>query len=133
MAGAIFGGLAVALGAFGAHGLESVTTDEKIHHSFQTAVLYQFFHALALLAIGIIAGSYAGKWISRAATMMIIGVILFSGSLYLISILKIQGYAGIKFIGPLTPLGGIFLILGWLFFLLAVSKTYLPQKGEEAK
>jgi len=119
---AISGGLAVALGAFGAHALESMATDEKILHGFQTGVQYQMYHALALLAIAIIYEKSQDKWIKWAGNCFIAGIILFSGSLYLLTYLKIQESNAIKFVGPVTPLGGVLLIAGWLFLLVAVMK-----------
>jgi uncharacterized membrane protein YgdD (TMEM256/DUF423 family) len=119
---AIFGGLAVALGAFGAHGLERITSDAKILHGFQTGVQYQMYHALALLAIAIMYEKFQHKWIKWAGNCFITGVILFSGSLYLLGFLKIQESSAVKFVGPVTPLGGIFFIAGWLFLLIAVIK-----------
>jgi uncharacterized membrane protein YgdD (TMEM256/DUF423 family) len=121
-AGTIFGGLAVALGAFGAHGLERVTGDEKILHGYQTGVQYQIYHALALLATGILYEKFASRNLKWAAQCFITGILLFSGSLYLITFLKIQGSTALKFAGPITPLGGVFLIAGWLFLLLALHK-----------
>jgi uncharacterized membrane protein YgdD (TMEM256/DUF423 family) len=119
---AIFGGLAVGIGAFGAHGLQKLTNDEKILQGFQTGVQYQMYHALALLAIGVLYEKLAVRHLKWAATCFITGVILFSGSLYLLTFLKLQGSTAIKFVGPVTPLGGIFFIAGWLFLLLAVIK-----------
>lgn len=119
---AIFGLLAVALGAFGAHGLENITNDEKVLHGFHTAVQYQMYHALALLAVALMFEKFPNRWIKWAATCFITGVILFSGSLYLLTILKIQDSSAVKFIGPVTPLGGLFFIAGWLFLLLGVLK-----------
>ena len=117
---AIFGGLAVAFGAFGAHGLESITADEKILHSFQTGVQYQLYHALALLAIAILFDSFSSRRMIWAANCFIAGILLFSGSLYLLTFLKIQGSTAVRFVGPITPVGGLFFIAGWLFLLLAV-------------
>jgi uncharacterized membrane protein YgdD (TMEM256/DUF423 family) len=119
---AIFGGLAVALGAFGAHGLEKITTDEKILHGFQTAVQYQLYHALALMAVAIIAEKFPNDFIKWAGACFISGILLFSGSLYLLTFLKIQGSTAVRFIGPVTPLGGIFFIAGWLLLLMGVVK-----------
>jgi len=119
---AIFGGLAVALGAFGAHGLEQITTDEKILHSFQTGVQYQMVHALALLVIAVIIEKLPNQWIKWAGMCFIIGIILFSGSLYLLTFLKVQGSSAVNIVGPVTPLGGIFFITGWLFLLMGVLK-----------
>ena len=119
---AIFGGLAVAFGAFGAHGLERITTDEKILHSFQTGVQYQIYHALALLAVAILFENFSSHRFIWAANCFIAGIILFSGSLYLLTFLKIQGSNAVRFIGPITPVGGLFFIAGWLFLLLAAVK-----------
>ena len=70
MAAAIFGGLAVALGAFGAHGLEGITKDEKILHGFQTGVQYQMYHALALLFIALLYDKLPGKWLNGPVTVL---------------------------------------------------------------
>ena len=120
---AFFGGLAVALGAFGAHGLEKITTDEKILHGFQTGVQYQMYHTLGLLAIGILADKYKNNWISWAGRSFITGIILFSGSLYILTFLKIEDNSAVNIVGPVTPVGGLFFIAGWIFLLLAVLKN----------
>jgi uncharacterized membrane protein YgdD (TMEM256/DUF423 family) len=117
-AGAIFGGLAVALGAFGAHGLEKLTSEEKILHGYQTGVQYQVYHALALLLTGILFDKLPNRWIRWAGNSFIIGIILFSGSLYLLTFIKIQGNTNASIVGPVTPLGGIFFIAGWAFLLV---------------
>jgi len=118
---AIFGALAVILGAFGAHGLEKITTDEKILHGFHTAIQYQMYHALALLAVAFVFEKLPNRWLKWSARCFITGIILFSGSLYLLTFLKVQDInSGVKFIGPITPLGGIFFIGGWLFLMWGV-------------
>lgn len=122
VAAAIFGGLAVALGAFGAHGLESITSDEKILHSFQTGVQYQMYHAFVLLSVAMLFEKLPAKWIKWAATCFITGIILFSGSLYLLTLFKIQESSAVKFVGPVTPLGGVFFIAGWICLLIAALK-----------
>jgi uncharacterized membrane protein YgdD (TMEM256/DUF423 family) len=116
---AFFGALAVGLGAFGAHGLEGLTSDEKILHGFQTGVQYQMYHSLALIAIAYLSDKAPGKWIKWAGICFIIGIILFSGSLYLLTFLKLQESNAIKFVGPVTPIGGLFFIAGWLCLLVA--------------
>lgn len=121
IAAAIFGGFAVALGAFGAHGLEKITSDEKILHGYQTGVQYQMYHALALLAVGILHGQMQGRFLKWAAHCFIAGIFLFSGSLYLLTFFKIQGSTAVKFVGPITPLGGIFFIAGWLLLLMSLK------------
>ncbi len=119
---AFFGGLAVALGAFGAHGLAKITSNEKILHGFQTGVQYQLYHALGLLGIAILSEKYKSKWIIWAGRSFIAGIILFSGSLYLLTFLKVEDSSAIKLVGPITPIGGLFFIAGWLFLLLAFMK-----------
>ena len=123
--GIIFGGLAVALGAFGAHGLERLTSDGNILQGFRTGVQYQMYHALALLASGILFQNFNVKWIRWAATLFITGILLFSGSLYLLTFLKIQGSDAVSWIGPVTPVGGLLLIAGWICLLIGVTKKKL--------
>jgi len=119
---ALFGFLAVGLGAFGAHGLEKITLDEKIIHGFQTATQYQMYHALALLAVAIIYEKVSNQWVKLAGIFFITGIILFSGSLYLLTALRISGSTITRIVGPFTPLGGISLIGGWLCLLIGVAK-----------
>lgn len=122
IAAAIFGGLGVALGAFGAHGLEKVTSNEKILQGFRTGVQYQLYHALALLAVAILYDKFPVMTMKWAGYSFIAGVILFSGSLYLLTFLKIQESNIVKMVGPVTPLGGLCFIAGWLFLLLTVLR-----------
>jgi uncharacterized membrane protein YgdD (TMEM256/DUF423 family) len=115
--------IAVALGAFGAHGLQRITTDEQIIHSYQTGVQYQMYHAMALLITAILFRNFSNKKIKWAGTLFIIGIILFSGSLYLITFLKIQDNDLVKYAGPITPFGGIFFIAGWLLLIWGIAGT----------
>ncbi len=119
---AISGGLAVALGAFGTHGLERLTTDEKIVQGFRTGVQYQVYHALALLIIAGLYEKFPQPSIKWAANCFITGILLFSGSLYLLTFFRIQGSSAVKFVGPVTPVGGVFFILGWVFLLVAALR-----------
>jgi len=118
----LFGAIAVALGAFGAHGLEKITSDQKILHGFQTAVQYQMYHSLALFAVAIIYEKFPQRLVKWAANCFITGIILFSGSLYLLTFLKIQESDAIRFAGPVTPLGGVFFIAGWLLLFTGIIK-----------
>ncbi len=122
VAAAIFGGLAVGAGAFGAHALEAITSDVKILHSFQTGVQYQLYHALVLLAVAFLVDKLDSQWMKRAGTCFITGIILFSGSLYLLTFFKIQESAAVKMVGPITPVGGTFFIAGWVCLLIAAVK-----------
>ena len=121
VSGIILAGLAVALGAFGAHGLKKVV-DEQSVEVFKTGVQYQFYHALALILTGILSIHFSTKEINWAGTLFIWGIILFSGSLYAITAFKAMGSAVPKFIGPITPLGGVLFIAGWVSLLIAVIK-----------
>jgi uncharacterized membrane protein YgdD (TMEM256/DUF423 family) len=122
VAAVFFGFLSVGLGAFGAHGLEKITADEKILHSFQTGVQYQMYHALALLAVAIIYDKISNPWMKWAGILFVTGIILFSGSLYLLTALNISGSSMVRIVGPITPVGGIFLMTGWLCFLAGVVR-----------
>lgn len=118
ISGAIHGFLAVALGAFGAHALEGVL-NEYSSGIWDTAVQYQMFHAAALLVIGVLMSSkLLGnvtqlKW---ATICMNLGVVFFSGSLFVLAI------SGIGILGAITPIGGVLFLLGWIFIIVAVSK-----------
>ena len=102
------GALAVGLGAFGAHSLEALLVQNGRLDTFQTAVNYHFYHTLALLGIGILATIKPDwKGITFSAWCMVLGMLIFSGSLYLLSL------SGISWLGAITPLGGLAFILGW--------------------
>ena len=105
----ISGALAVGLGAFGAHGLEPILIKNGRLDTFETAVNYHFYHTLGLLGLGILA-LIKPEWrkISSAAWAMVLGILIFSGSLYVLSL------TGITWLGAITPIGGIGFIVGWL-------------------
>jgi uncharacterized membrane protein YgdD (TMEM256/DUF423 family) len=107
MSAAVLGGLSVILGAFGAHALTQVFDAAQLA-IWETAVRYQMYHALALLGIAVLAQVRPGVWLFRAAICMLVGVCLFSGSLYVLL------FSGIRLIGIITPVGGVCLIAGWL-------------------
>lgn len=115
----ISGALAVGLGAFGAHSLEALLIQNGRLDTFQTAVNYHFYHTLALFGIGVLA-SVKPDWkgISFAAWSMVLGILIFSGSLYVLSL------TGITWLGAITPLGGLAFILGWS------SLVYLSFKNK---
>ena len=115
----ISGVLAVGLGAFGAHSLEALLIQNGRLDTFQTAVNYHFYHTLALFGIGVLA-SVKPDWkgISFAAWSMVLGILIFSGSLYVLSL------TGITWLGAITPLGGLAFILGWS------SLVYLSFKNK---
>lgn len=105
---AFFGFLSVLIGAFGAHGLEGVLIENQRLETYKTAVNYQFYHTLALLLVGVLMMSNPSKYLIRSAKMFVFGILLFSGSLYFLSL------TNYTFIGVVTPIGGLFFIIGWL-------------------
>ncbi len=120
--GAIYGMLSIILGAFGAHALKNILTPERLQ-SFETAVRYQMYAAFFLIFVGWILKFDTGseKWISW---LMIVGALCFSGSIYLLSF-KDQLGMNMKFIGPITPIGGLLMILSWgLLIFYFVKQKY---------
>jgi len=119
--GATGGALAVVLGAFAAHGLKKIVPPESIS-TFETGVRYQFYHTFALLILGILIEKFPGPLMSWAGYCFIIGIILFSGSLYLLTLLRSTESVGLGWIGIITPFGGLFLIAGWLLLFIRILK-----------
>ncbi|MEO3406923.1 DUF423 domain-containing protein [Mucilaginibacter sp. CAU 1740] len=117
-----FGMLAVITGAFGAHGLKAVLTDKQLE-VWHTAVQYNFYHVFALLFLAAFAGKRDGGLISAAHYLFTFGIILFSGSLYLLSCRDVLGWSWLNVMGPITPIGGLLFILGWLMLGLAAIRT----------
>jgi len=117
--GAILAALAVALGAFGAHGLKKIVEAETVQ-TFQTGVQYQIYHAIALVLIGILSEKYAGNFLRLAGWFFIAGIILFSGSLYLLVLLKATETVGLGKLGLITPLGGLSFIAGWASLFISI-------------
>lgn len=115
--GALFGMLAVIFGAFGAHALKKILTEEQLK-SFETGVKYQMYHALVLLFVG----SYFNVPSSAIYYAFVIGVILFSFSIYGLVLSDAKGKK-MKFLGPITPLGGLLLIAGWALLIYNISQT----------
>ncbi|MCM3389556.1 DUF423 domain-containing protein [Ureibacillus chungkukjangi] len=119
ISGAIHGFLVVALGAFGAHALESILDDYSTG-IWETAVQYQMFHALAIVAIGILMspklfGSI--KLLKIAAICMNLGIVFFSGSLYILAL------SGIGILGAITPIGGVLFLAGWILIIVTTLKN----------
>jgi uncharacterized membrane protein YgdD (TMEM256/DUF423 family) len=118
----LLGALSVALGAFAAHQLREMLPTDMVA-VFETGVRYQFYHVFALFLVAIAMQRYSNKWMYRAGNCFIVGIILFSGSLYTMVLLKMIDANGSKYIGLITPFGGLFLIAGWLFLMLGFSKS----------
>lgn len=121
ISGAFFAALGIILGAFGAHALREVVPGEQLT-IFETGVRYQMYHAFGLIAAGIVFRSFPFLQIKLASVFFIIGILLFSGSLYAMTFLKIQGQVGLGGLGMITPIGGLFFILGWILFIWSVLR-----------
>ena len=119
--GAILAGLAVALGAFGAHGLKKIADAETVA-IYQTGVQYQMYHALALLLVGAMIDRLSQGTAGYAGFLFMGGIVLFSGSLYFISSLKAMNKVVPTAIGIMTPIGGMLFIAGWLLLLIAIIR-----------
>jgi uncharacterized membrane protein YgdD (TMEM256/DUF423 family) len=118
----LLGAIAVALGALGAHFLKGkletglITPDQL--NGFDTAVKYQMYHVLAMLGLFLFSKHYPNKYINWAFNSFLIGIVLFSGSLYFLCTRNLLGIEGLKVLGPITPIGGLFFIAGWIFIAI---------------
>lgn len=118
---ACIGALSVALGAFGAHALKSMLTEQSLS-TYETAVRYQFYHVFALALTGILYKTCPNKFVKSAGQLFIIGIIFFSGSLYLLTYASANNLS-FRWAGPITPLGGAMLIIGWICLALGIRKA----------
>ncbi len=116
-AGTLLAALAVALGAFGAHGLRKVLLETGRAANFETAAQYQMYHALALILTGILFIHYPGKLLVWAGWLFVVGIIFFSGSLYILSITNVTKW------GAVTPIGGLAFLIGWALLLISIGKA----------
>ena len=119
---------AVGLGAFGAHSLKAVISPERLE-IYQTGVQYQFYHAFAILLITLLIHYRKTSYLNIAGWLFTVGIVFFSGSLYL---LAIRDWAGFKasWLGPITPLGGTLFLIGWLLVFLS---TFQKRKSKPIK
>ncbi len=116
IAGALSAALAVGLGAFGAHALRDRLTPEMLA-TFETGVRYEMYHALALIAIAFALTRWQSNWIGIAGWLLIVGTILFSGSLYALAL------SGVRVLGAITPFGGIAFLAGWILLAVGVWQS----------
>lgn len=114
--GAITAMLGVMVGAFGAHALRPILEANGRLETFETAVKYHFYHALGLLIIGILGNMIQDKWLEYAGIAMFGGMIIFSGSLYLLCL------TNITILGAITPIGGVGMIVGWALVAVAAAR-----------
>ena len=113
--GIILAILGVMLGAFGAHALKEVLAASNSRETYETAVRYQFYHAFAILATGILMHFYSSKSLQYAFVSFLLGIILFSGSLYLFCLAGVSP-------AVVTPLGGLLFMVGWICLLTGINK-----------
>lgn len=122
--GGACGGLAVVAGAFGAHGLRNAVGPEALT-VFETAARYHMYHALAIVAVALLAHARPSRVARLAGWCFLAGTLLFSGSLYAMALSDLAW----RFLGAVTPLGGMFLIAGWVFIAVAATNSSGDQKG----
>jgi uncharacterized membrane protein YgdD (TMEM256/DUF423 family) len=122
LTGCLLMGLSVAIGAFGAHGLKDILQKTQRLETFETAVKYQFYHSLAILFLGLLMIHFQHKLLNTAGGLFIAGILVFSGSLYILSL------TGIKWLGAITPIGGLAFIAGWILAFMALLQYSAPQQ-----
>jgi uncharacterized membrane protein YgdD (TMEM256/DUF423 family) len=115
LSGAILGALGVALGAFGAHALKNLLVQNGRVETYELAVRYHFYHALAILFTGMMMEKLSVPAMHWSSLMLLLGVIIFSGSLYTYSLANIKGFAMV------TPIGGLFLLVGWVLLAYSIA------------
>jgi len=113
--GGVFGFLGIVIGAFGAHGIKSRVTPELLV-IFETGVKYQMYHALALIAIGVLLQRVQIPMLATSGWLMIVGTLIFSGSLYVLVL------TGVRTWGAVTPIGGLCFLGGWFLFIISFLK-----------
>ncbi|MHC0551537.1 DUF423 domain-containing protein [Salinicoccus sp. CNSTN-B1] len=113
--GAINAFISVACGAFGAHGLEGKISEHYMD-VWEKAVSYQMYHALGLIAVGILVQLTGAPFLGTAGWLMLLGIIFFSGSLYILAV------SGISILGAITPIGGVLFLAGWVFLIFGMIK-----------
>ena len=116
LSGSVLGLLGVAIGAFGAHALKAMLEAAGRADTFETGVRYMFYHAIALVLVGILSKEFPGNTINWSGNAFILGTLIFSGSLFLIC------FTGINVFGAVAPIGGTFLIIGWALLFWSVLK-----------
>lgn len=117
------GALAVILGAFGAHGLKSKISEPYLLDIFHKGVEYQFYHVAALLAAGLLAIKFPGNLLYYAGICFLLGILFFSGSLYLLATRFLLNIEHWTFLGPITPIGGTFFVIGWVLLFIHIVKN----------
>lgn len=117
----ILAAVTVALGAFGAHKLEEMVSDDAVG-VYKTGVLYQFIHVFGLAFTAILYKDFSNKWVRISGIFFLMGILFFSGSLYILTYSKAYVAPGFKWVGPITPIGGVMFIAGWICLALGIRK-----------
>jgi uncharacterized membrane protein YgdD (TMEM256/DUF423 family) len=117
----ILGVIAVVFGAFGAHALKEMV-DEKAIQTWQTAVQYHFYHLFAIAITGVLLKQEQNVWYKRAGNFFLSGILIFSGSLYIMVLSKAAGSTSVNWLGAITPIGGVCFIAGWFCLFVGVRK-----------
>lgn len=112
----VVGASAVIFGAFGAHALKEIISEQSLE-VYKTGVQYHFYHVVLLAILSLNSKAFDAKLLNRAFVLFLLGILLFSGSLYLLAVQYILGI-NIKWLGPITPIGGLCFIIGWIYFIL---------------
>ena len=129
-AAAIFACLSVIIGAFGAHYFKTILSPESLN-SIHTAVNYQMIHSIAIIVVGLLYSHYRVMRIVLAGYFLIAGIMLFSGSIYVLALLMYLGFEYNVLVGLLTPLGGLSFIVGWFVLLFSIPVERNNSKGSK--
>ncbi|MDR0793279.1 MAG: DUF423 domain-containing protein [Chitinophagaceae bacterium] len=116
----VLGALSVAMGAFAAHGLKQIVPEHSVS-IFETGVRYQFYHVFALALCGIVYQNFSNKAVLWAGNLFLLGILFFSGSLYALTFTMAKGLEGFGWLGPVTPIGGVFFIAGWISLAIGIG------------
>jgi len=119
---AVTGALAVILGAFGAHSLREVLSPEKVA-TWNTGVEYQFYHTFAILLVAALSDTIGARRSLTITYLFLAGIICFSGSIYLLATREATGMDWVLSLGPVTPIGGLLFITGWVVMFLSVMRS----------
>lgn len=125
---AFLGAISVALGAFAAHTLKEKLSADSLA-IFETAVKYQMYHVFAILFIGLVAHNQ--KLLIWSGRLFLLGIIFFSGSLYFLTFIKAQGWDSLRWVGAITPIGGLSFITGWIFLAIGISQISLTKDSSK--
>ncbi len=127
--GCVLAIISIILGAFGAHAIKK-SVEPDAFATFETGVRYQFYHTFAILVVGVLYRRMPGKLMEWAGILFLSGILLFSGSLYLLTYLNTTENAGLKGVGAITPLGGLCFIAGWICLFI---QTFKPNQRQEKR